>query len=147
MLHRLFICVCLINKLSSVVDMKVFFVGKNCTLPCSFPPGTDLVIYWYKDGRRIIVYSYQNNTGRLEYQHKDFKDRILPFLDQLSTGNTSIILQNLQVEDQGTYMCKVRTKRGRTITIIVKVKGTRHVQLINTLNHWFVLSLFVSVLL
>uniref|UniRef100_A0A3Q0REN3 B30.2/SPRY domain-containing protein n=1 Tax=Amphilophus citrinellus TaxID=61819 RepID=A0A3Q0REN3_AMPCI len=62
---------------------------------------------------RLQFSSMQIKLNRLEYELTDqdqrFSGRTSLFKDQLSKGNASLLLTELEVQDEGTYMCHTTT--------------------------------------
>ncbi|KAG7232200.1 hypothetical protein INR49_009424 [Caranx melampygus] len=99
--------------------------GETCTLPCSFKPGTVHDLHWTHTERDDPVHSYYNNKDQVEYQVERFKGRTsLP--KDLSTGDASLQLRKVQVQDQGRYKCTVKTKEKNESVINLEVKGMRY---------------------
>ncbi|KAI3355491.1 hypothetical protein L3Q82_018325, partial [Scortum barcoo] len=91
---------------TSVVDADVFCVfGKSCILPCSFQGGTDVVLHWIHVERDTHVHSYYNNRDQLAHQEQRFRGRTSLFKEQISRGNASLQLTEVEVQDQGRYKC------------------------------------------
>ncbi|KAI3354910.1 hypothetical protein L3Q82_004708 [Scortum barcoo] len=86
-------------------DADVFCVfGKSCILPCSFQGGTDVVLHWVKLDRGN-VHSYYNNRDQLANQEQHLRGRTSLFKEQISRGNASLQLTEVEVQDQGRYKC------------------------------------------
>uniref|UniRef100_A0A8D0DI79 Immunoglobulin V-set domain-containing protein n=1 Tax=Sander lucioperca TaxID=283035 RepID=A0A8D0DI79_SANLU len=70
-------------------EVIVFVVtsGLNCILPCSFPPGDEV----------------------LGLQDQHFRGRTSLFKDQISRGTASIRLTGVEVQDEGRYKCYTST--------------------------------------
>ncbi|OCT92359.1 hypothetical protein XELAEV_18015417mg [Xenopus laevis] len=83
---------------------------RDITLPCTFTPGEDVVIHWYKASNgKNILHSYLNNKDQLEKQDKAYKGRTSLFLSEIKNGNASLLLQNIQEADANQYVCYVGT--------------------------------------
>uniref|UniRef100_A0A3P9HM58 Ig-like domain-containing protein n=1 Tax=Oryzias latipes TaxID=8090 RepID=A0A3P9HM58_ORYLA len=84
--------------------------GQSCILPCSFPPGDNPVIQWFKlTLTETEVHSYYNNKDQLEVQDQRFRGRTPLFQDQISKGNASLQLTGVMVQDEGSYRCLTST--------------------------------------
>ncbi|KAI3354911.1 hypothetical protein L3Q82_004709 [Scortum barcoo] len=87
-------------------DADVFCVfGKSCILPCSFQGGTDVVLHWITEMRNSIIHSYYSNRDQLAQQEQRFRGRTSLFKEQISRGNASLQLTEVEVQDQGRYKC------------------------------------------
>ncbi|XP_040192574.1 HERV-H LTR-associating protein 2 [Rana temporaria] len=110
------------NKLSKVIlevllKVKAAVWGeihKNVTIPCSFNPGEEVVIHWWitSDASRI-VHKYYRGQDRLEEQEKSYKGRTSLILSELTNGNASLQIRELQDGDENTYSCYVGTNKGK----------------------------------
>ncbi|KAL4001391.1 prostaglandin reductase 1 [Sarotherodon galilaeus] len=83
---------------------------ENCILPCQFQPGPEEVIHWMKEN--IPVHSFYYNKDQLGNQDQRFKGRTSVFKDQISSGNASLLLKNVNIQDGGRYRCYTSTTRG-----------------------------------
>ncbi|XP_006809145.1 V-set domain-containing T-cell activation inhibitor 1-like [Neolamprologus brichardi] len=82
----------------------------NCILPCQFQPGPEEVIHWMTEN--IAVHSFYYNKDQLGSQNQRFKGRTSIFKDQISSGNASLLLKNVNSQDGGRYRCYTSTTRG-----------------------------------
>lgn len=102
----------------------VCIFGQRCILPCTFSPGDDILIHWLKTPSRAQVHSYYEDKDQLALQMRSFQNRTSLFQDHISTGNASLLLMWVKVEDQGAYLCYTSTEVGNSDTIIdLKVEG------------------------
>ncbi|CAI5670876.1 unnamed protein product [Oreochromis niloticus] len=83
---------------------------ENCILPCQFEPGPEEVIHWMKEN--IPVHSFYYNKDQLGNQDQRFKGRTSIFKDQISKGNASLLLRDVNFQDEGRYRCYTSTTRG-----------------------------------
>ncbi|XP_070708692.1 CD276 antigen-like [Pempheris klunzingeri] len=87
-------------------DAEVCIVLKSCILPCSFQPGDEMVIHWILENKEsTAVHSYYYNQDQLTRQDKTFRGRTSLFKDQISSGNASLRLTNVSVQDHRIYKC------------------------------------------
>ncbi|XP_053293050.1 poliovirus receptor isoform X2 [Pleuronectes platessa] len=106
---------------------------ESCILPCSFQPGTDPEIYWMhvKQGN-TRVHSYYSDRDQFERQGERFKGRTSLFTDQISSGNASMRLTGLQLQDQGRYECYTNTITGAGKSSFINLREAapvRHVDI------------------
>ncbi|TDG97565.1 hypothetical protein EPR50_G00227160 [Perca flavescens] len=86
---------------------------ESCILPCSFPPGDEVVIHWIQmTTKDIQAHSYYHNQDQLGLQDQHFRGRTSLFQDQISRGNASLRLTGVEVQDQGRYKCYTGTITG-----------------------------------
>ncbi|XP_018541885.1 CD276 antigen homolog isoform X1 [Lates calcarifer] len=84
--------------------------GNDATLPCSLSTRQNItseLFDWKKDGQKeVFLYAggetYSN--GRMG-QDAQFTNRVSHFPEELSHGNSSIIIRDAEVADSGSYTC------------------------------------------
>ncbi|XP_055006966.1 CD276 antigen-like isoform X2 [Boleophthalmus pectinirostris] len=95
---------------------------ETCVLPCSFESGPEPVINWIKIPEDLGVHSYY--YGQNQNQNQNFTDRTSLFEEELSTGNASLRLSGVKVQDEGKYECVTSTlttvTRGKYVTVRVE---------------------------
>ncbi|XP_055081743.1 V-set domain-containing T-cell activation inhibitor 1-like [Periophthalmus magnuspinnatus] len=102
---------------------------ESCVLPCSFDPGPDPVIHWAKDpddDKDTPVHIYYHGQTQHQHQHQIFKGRTSLFEEELSTGNASLLLSGVKVQDEGRYKCYTRTfgsTHGREMYVTLRVEA------------------------
>ncbi|XP_034416684.1 V-set domain-containing T-cell activation inhibitor 1-like [Cyclopterus lumpus] len=87
-------------------------LGGSCILPCSFPPGGEVVLYWIQVATGNTIHYFYNNQDQVELQDQHFRGRTSLFKDQISRGNASLRLTGVQIQDQGRYRCYTSNKPG-----------------------------------
>lgn len=96
-------------------------------LPCSFHPGSNETIQWFRQG--LGVYTFKRADGSEDARDKRFEQlagrgSIYPPL--VSHGNATLIIRRSGLKDRGTYRCHVRTSEGeQNAKVIVRVEGER----------------------
>lgn len=114
---------------SSVMTSTPFPVGnlgQDVILGCKFQTKTsqvssDISITWQKEGLTGVVYQYQNNADHLQEQNLQFKNRVKLFSDAITTGNASLLLKTVRLEDEGVYRCGV-TASGVAGTVSIHLR-------------------------
>ncbi|XP_035772338.1 CD276 antigen-like [Neolamprologus brichardi] len=106
-------------SLPVVADTEVSCIFmERCMLPCSYG-GRDVVIHWHQvSAGDITVHSFYHNKDQLERQNQRFRGRTSLFNDQISTGNASLQLTKVEVQDEGRYKCYTSTDRGNQESFI-----------------------------
>ncbi|XP_014832014.1 PREDICTED: uncharacterized protein LOC106909985, partial [Poecilia mexicana] len=99
--------------------------GSDAILPCSPTPKENLSFKsfkWRKDGQNVFYYDAGNhyNNG-LRGQDPQFKDRVSFFQDQLRSGNASIQIQNVTIQDSGIYSCEISGLNSGSQTFNIKL--------------------------
>ncbi|XP_038588375.1 coxsackievirus and adenovirus receptor homolog [Micropterus salmoides] len=106
--------------------------GEDATLPCrghrgatievikwirTDPKSGDGYVFFFRDGRSYENYQHESFCGRVELRDPEMKD-----------GDASVILKNVNINDAGTYECRVREENTSELTGIVRltVKVTGH---------------------
>ncbi|KAM3589918.1 uncharacterized protein V6R79_000018 [Siganus canaliculatus] len=95
--------------------------GEDIVLPCFLDPpfqASDLTVEWMCDG--VIVHFYRNMNDDYNDQDERFRGRTSMFHEEMSRGNISLKLSNVQKEDSGLYFCYVpelqrQVKRGNIL--------------------------------
>uniref|UniRef100_A0A8C3B1M6 Ig-like domain-containing protein n=1 Tax=Cyclopterus lumpus TaxID=8103 RepID=A0A8C3B1M6_CYCLU len=78
-------------------------LGGSCILPCSFPPGGEVVLYWIQVATGNTIHYFYNNQDQVEL----FRSRTSLFNDEISRGNASLLLKGVKVQDEGKYECYI----------------------------------------
>uniref|UniRef100_A0A668T4R5 Ig-like domain-containing protein n=1 Tax=Oreochromis aureus TaxID=47969 RepID=A0A668T4R5_OREAU len=85
---------------------------ERCVLPCSFKIGSEILIHWFKTPRDLRVHSFFYSRDQLEHQDQYYRNRTSLFKDQISSGNASVQLTGVKVQDEGRYKCRTSTIKG-----------------------------------
>ncbi|XP_005988032.1 V-set domain containing T-cell activation inhibitor 1 isoform X2 [Latimeria chalumnae] len=83
-----------------------------CSKITPAPPLEGLEVEWIEVQSRKVVHIYQDGEDKPDFQHPDYKDRTELFKEQLATGNASLKLKHVTVDDSGEYICRVTSKSG-----------------------------------
>ncbi|XP_021481354.1 CD276 antigen isoform X1 [Oncorhynchus mykiss] len=101
---------------TSLQPREVAAPGSDITLSCSLSKNlnlNNLVVNWQR-GESEVVHSYYHGRDQLERQSVVYKGRTHLFEDQLTVGNASLRLSDVQPSDQGPYTCDVTDEQGST---------------------------------
>lgn len=114
-------------------------LGQDVILDCKFQTKTsqvssDISITWLKEGLTGVVYQYQNNADHLKEQNLQFKNRVKLFPDAITTGNASLLLKTVRLEDEGVYRCSV-TASGVAGTVSIHLRVGGKTLLMYVFNH------------
>lgn len=88
---------------SATPDNRVTCVySEECMLPCKSDYHS--IIHWYKD--KAPVHSFYRDADQLAHQSEEYKGRtsLLP-ASEINTGNVSLMLKNIKIQDEGRYKC------------------------------------------
>lgn len=86
--------------------------GQDVTLHCQDPRGVNITLLEWSipeiktDG---YVFFYRNGRSYESYQHERFKGRVELTDPSMKNGDVSVILKNVNVNDTGTYECRIIT--------------------------------------
>uniref|UniRef100_A0A3P8QLX2 Ig-like domain-containing protein n=1 Tax=Astatotilapia calliptera TaxID=8154 RepID=A0A3P8QLX2_ASTCA len=85
--------------------------GQNVTLPCRAPNNIQTVEWSRADLGDDYVFLYRDERKTLVHQHPSFKDRVDLQEKQMKDGDVSLILNNVTINDTGTYECRVKANK------------------------------------
>uniref|UniRef100_A0AAX7T403 Ig-like domain-containing protein n=1 Tax=Astatotilapia calliptera TaxID=8154 RepID=A0AAX7T403_ASTCA len=117
-------------KLVSIINLRVSPEQKNITaesgqdvtLTCRAPNNNIKFVHWSKAYLTSgYVYLYQEGQFVPQGQHPSFKNRVDLQDRQMKDGDVSLILNNVTINDTGTYECRVFMKEtgSRELIIII----------------------------
>lgn len=93
--------------------------GHVAVLGCEFSPHfgpnpdlSSLLVTWQRQEDNRVVHSFYYNRDQLDIQDPAYRDRTALFGSELSKGNASLKLRNIQKSDEGLYLCTVSTSQG-----------------------------------
>uniref|UniRef100_A0A671VF89 Uncharacterized LOC115589959 n=1 Tax=Sparus aurata TaxID=8175 RepID=A0A671VF89_SPAAU len=99
-------------------------VGQYAGLPCQTGDVTITAVEWTRSDLVAPDYVLFYRDGRSDptHQHSSFKGRVQLVDDEMKNGDASLILKDVNREDNGTYECRVKTagsRRNKTETISI----------------------------
>ncbi|XP_064412930.1 V-set domain-containing T-cell activation inhibitor 1 [Latimeria chalumnae] len=112
--------------------------GEDAILECRFVPDGNFdttEITWTKEGVSGVVHKYVKVKDELKEQNAQFKRRTSLFLDNISRGNASLKLSEVESKDDGTYTCTVSNTKGKGDTCVILRVGGFHFKIVNRL-YW-----------
>ncbi|XP_039628280.1 CD276 antigen isoform X1 [Polypterus senegalus] len=106
------------SRVAAVLDIKVpegtlvAQYGKDVVLNCSFSASSavnisDLSIIWQLADTKKIVHRFVLGQDDLGSQAESFVGRTQLFPGRMSTGDVSLLLRHVQIEDEGFFTCFV----------------------------------------
>lgn len=109
----------------SVITSPVASLGKSQLLSCYLPKGQTVAlsrmsVTWTKSGVSGVVYELKNGAANLQNQNSQFSGRAELFPTKVQTGNASLFLTPVRIEDQGEYTCSISIRsssRGGTVSL------------------------------
>ncbi|CAL1596356.1 unnamed protein product [Knipowitschia caucasica] len=89
-------------------------VSAECSLPCPFDPGSDVLIHWLKppEDPSYPVHSFYNSHDQLSRQKERFRGRTKLDPQQLPHGDATLHISGIVPDDAGKYKCYASTTRG-----------------------------------
>uniref|UniRef100_A0A668T2X5 Ig-like domain-containing protein n=1 Tax=Oreochromis aureus TaxID=47969 RepID=A0A668T2X5_OREAU len=106
------------DKTPDVNVMCVF--SEDCLLPCSFQPGSNETIEWFRQD--VVVYKYFNHQEYFNHDHLSGRANI--FQPLLSRGNATLMLRRSVLKDRGMYRCHVNSSAGEhNAKVILKIEA------------------------
>nr|XP_029106267.1 HERV-H LTR-associating protein 2 isoform X2 [Scleropages formosus] len=100
-------------------------VGKACMLPCRFSAAGSEVIHWYRGD--TVIHSFYYGQDQLAKQNLDFHNRTSLFENQIASGNASLLLRGVKIQDGGRYRCYSSTLQG-SLELFVHLKVSAPIQ-------------------
>ncbi|XP_007565129.1 programmed cell death 1 ligand 1-like isoform X1 [Poecilia formosa] len=99
-------------------DVSCVF-SEVCILPCSFQPADGPAVRWTRlAAGGSAVHSYYDGRDQVQHQNQNFRGRTSLFVDQISSGNASLLLTGVKVQDQGRYVCNCSSSAGTRLAFI-----------------------------
>uniref|UniRef100_M3ZR80 Ig-like domain-containing protein n=2 Tax=Xiphophorus maculatus TaxID=8083 RepID=M3ZR80_XIPMA len=99
-------------------DVSCVF-SQVCILPCSFQPADGPAVHWTQlAAAEPAVHSYYDGRDRVQHQNQNFRGRTSLFVDWVSSGNASLLLTGVKVQDQGRYVCNCSSSAGTRLAFI-----------------------------
>ncbi|XP_041067464.1 V-set domain-containing T-cell activation inhibitor 1-like [Carcharodon carcharias] len=88
--------------------------AKDVTIKCTFTGNGDSnpTVIWEKVGVSQTVHKYQENKNDFSEQHSNYTKRTELRGSLVNKGDASLTLKNVNIWDEGTYMCRVSTHGG-----------------------------------
>ncbi|XP_063319619.1 neural cell adhesion molecule 2-like [Pelmatolapia mariae] len=88
--------------------------GQDVSLPCRAPNNNIIVLEWRRDEHGAnYVFLYREGRFDPANQHPSFKKRVDLQDRQMKDGDVSLILNNVTINDAGTYKCRVFMRETR----------------------------------
>ncbi|CAI5660187.1 unnamed protein product [Oreochromis niloticus] len=91
-------------------DQKIITAetGQDVTLTCRAPNNNIIVVEWSRTDLKLdYVFLYRDEQSDPEDQHPSFKNRVDLQDRQMKDGDVSLILNNVTINDAGTYKCRI----------------------------------------
>ncbi|XP_042257944.1 coxsackievirus and adenovirus receptor homolog [Thunnus maccoyii] len=98
--------------------------GDDVTLQCQSPRGAAITLLeWSRPDLETdgYVFFFRDSRSYEHYQHPSFRGRVQLRDPEMKDGDVSVILKNVNINDAGTYECRV-------------LAGSTGRELINTIN-------------
>ncbi|XP_035849878.1 coxsackievirus and adenovirus receptor-like isoform X2 [Sander lucioperca] len=98
----------LLSEAASDLQVVMVHPGDDVTLPCEAADSSISAVDWTRPDLEPEYVLYCSD-GHLDptHQHPSFKDRVELVDRELKDGDVSLILKNVNINDTGTYECRV----------------------------------------
>ncbi|XP_038588412.1 coxsackievirus and adenovirus receptor homolog [Micropterus salmoides] len=109
----LFACSWIVVLCQETQEVKVK-PGEDATLPCRGHRGADIeVIKWIRTDLKPdeYVFFFRDGSSDENYQHESYRGRVELRDPEMKNGDASVILKNVNINDAGTYECRVREEK------------------------------------
>ncbi|XP_039463532.1 CD226 antigen-like [Oreochromis aureus] len=113
---------CLFSIVSAVLEQIITMKpGQDVNLTCEAPNNNNIIIVeWSRADLKEDEYVLFYRDGRFlpDNQHPSFKNRVDLQDRQMKDGDVSLILNNVTINDTGTYECRVWLEETRSLELI-----------------------------
>ncbi|XP_015258861.1 PREDICTED: V-set domain-containing T-cell activation inhibitor 1-like [Cyprinodon variegatus] len=93
--------------------------NETCVLPCSFQSTSNPTIHWtHLTAEESLVHSYYDHKDQVEHQNQNFRGRTFLIGNQVSSGNASLLLTGVKIQDEGRYKCNISSPGGTKLFFI-----------------------------
>ncbi|KAL4660665.1 CD276 antigen-like isoform X1, partial [Arapaima gigas] len=124
-----------VSASSAILEVKVpdlpvvALFGQDAILNCSFSPISPfnmsaLSLFWQLTDTKRSVHSFWAGRDQLAEQAEGFVNRTSLFHSQLSSGNTSLLLRNVQISDDGSFTCFVSMNSYNSASMLLQVAAS-----------------------
>ncbi|KAM4748243.1 CD276 antigen [Rhinophrynus dorsalis] len=124
----------LLPSVLDAIDLRVpdapvtGLLNEDAILPCWFSPLNgfslqNLSVFWKLTSLQD-VHAFFKGQNQLENQDPDFQNRTGLFLEELSQGNMSLLVQRVRLSDEGTYTCFVNLQNSSSAAVILQVASS-----------------------
>ncbi|MGH0125003.1 UNVERIFIED_CONTAM: hypothetical protein FKN15_020649 [Acipenser sinensis] len=108
-------------------DPVVARFGSDVTLNCSFSSGSafnlsDLSIFWHLTDTKRPVHSF--SSGQDQDEGGSYSNRTQLYLGELGSGNASLLLRRVQIQDEGSFTCFVRIREYNSAALLLQVAAS-----------------------
>ncbi|XP_078391687.1 CD276 antigen homolog [Cetorhinus maximus] len=105
-------------------------LGGQVTLPCTYKEKetfslSSVRLYWQTD-QKDLVYGYYDGQRDETHQKQQYKGRAIGFETEIQSGNLSLRIHNLTINDENKYICYFFVDTKKVLECHVQLQITAH---------------------
>ncbi|XP_051782678.1 uncharacterized protein LOC114669693 [Erpetoichthys calabaricus] len=101
-----------VDKVAEVTAMEGSTVILNCSVPVKGSMSISVEILDWLFNNTTVVHRHEKGADDHEYQHEHFRGRTELFTKELPSGNFSLLLKDVKLNDTGLYTCQAYMSTG-----------------------------------
>ncbi|XP_038586526.1 coxsackievirus and adenovirus receptor homolog [Micropterus salmoides] len=129
MLLVVFLCSLIVSLLAASEDQQEIKVnpGQDVSLQCQgLRDASVTLLEWTRPDLKSdgYVFFYRNERPYENYQHESFHGRVELRDPEMKDGDASVVLKNVNMNDTGTYECRIVTNARQEIKHLIDLNVT-----------------------
>ncbi|MBN3292571.1 VTCN1 inhibitor, partial [Polypterus senegalus] len=94
------------DKVAEVTAMEGSTVILNCSFPVKGSTSISLELLDWLFNNTTVVHRHEKGADDHKHQHEHFRGRTELFMRELPSGNFSLLLKDVKLDDTGLYTCQ-----------------------------------------